>query len=142
LNLPESKQLINQYIEKARVRATESISERLERVATRYLDRIEQAVESDELFDKSPFAVIDRGLKLLDGVGKLRHSPTQDNRQVFAPTIILSDNRTKLLTEGVIKADEAKMLHEGQVDEIVDQKKKLSKEEFGVDLEALALDGN
>jgi hypothetical protein len=72
LNLEKAEELRVLLLSKMRERAVIDIPSRLTQIAEKTVERIQSVIESDELFEKSPFAVIDRGMDVLKGLGHLR----------------------------------------------------------------------
>lgn len=85
LNLPLAKELKQKIMDRMRERTLEDVPSILQNVARKTAERLQTIVNDDELFAKSPFAVIDRGLDVLKGVGHLRGggngAPSQVNNQ-------------------------------------------------------------
>jgi len=86
-----------------------TIEQRMEAVASKAVERIEAVIESDELAEKSPFAVFDRATTYLRSVGKIK-DPDRDNGS--RPLMIPAESM-KVLLDGIKVADEAKRLHSG-----------------------------
>jgi hypothetical protein len=63
----------------------------------------------DELMTRSPFAVVDRGLQLLKGVGRLKTGDPNDTRP--NRVLIMDTESAKILREGLGAANEARRLN-------------------------------
>lgn len=104
----------------------QTIESRMGTVADKFMKRIEAVVEDDELFEKAPFAFVDRGLAIIKGLGKMNGDPssnpnggspavhnTQNN---FAgPVAILSEKAITDLKEAIAFSTEARALHESKL---------------------------
>lgn len=72
LNLPQAKELKDKILARMRERTLEDVPSILKKIAQKTAERLQTIVDDDELFAKSPFAVIDRGLEVMKGVGHLK----------------------------------------------------------------------
>lgn len=72
LNLPQAKELKDKILAKLRERTLEDVPSILKKVAQKTAERLETILNDDDLFEKSPFAVIDRGLDVMKGIGHLK----------------------------------------------------------------------
>lgn len=85
LNLPLAKELKDKIIARMRERTLEDIPTILQKVAHKTAERLLKVVEDDDLFTKSPFAVIDRGLDVMKGIGHMKGggngAPVTNNQQ-------------------------------------------------------------
>lgn len=85
LNLPAAIELKEKILVRMRERILEDVPSILQKVAQKTAERLLTIVEDEELFTKSPFAVIDRGLEAVKGLGHLRGggngSPGVNNQQ-------------------------------------------------------------
>lgn len=109
-----------------RTQQTETISARLENVADKFMRRIEAVADDVDLFEKAPFAVIDRGLTILKNLNHLKggssdsHGGTNGGSSVVNNTQIHQDNRKitvfgekaiNELRDAIRFSDEAKAQH-------------------------------
>lgn len=121
VNLPQAKELRGKILAKIEERATEHVSETLERIGKKALRRVEQALNSDDIFEKSPFHVVDRSIEILKGLRVLKTGGSSDGS---LPPIAVSGNAMFLqnvtgtqmnqLVEGLNKANEAREIHAGR----------------------------
>lgn len=85
LNLPLAKELKDKIMARMRERTMEDVPSILQKVAQKTAERLLKVVEDDDLFTKSPFAVIDRGLDVMKGIGHMKGggngAPAQVNNQ-------------------------------------------------------------
>jgi predicted transcriptional regulator len=70
LNLDESKKRMAEFLEKLKVNNDVNVTEVSERVVGKTLKRLESLLDNEEAFEKSPFAIIDRGLRLSEAIMK------------------------------------------------------------------------
>lgn len=109
-----SKQMI---LNTLRDEAQASIGERLGDVADKFMKRLEHIAKDEELFQRAPFAVVDRGLRVLAGLG---HIKSPDINHGSGPVIhahagskvaVMSNDSINALTEAIHKSEEARRLH-------------------------------
>jgi len=108
-NCPEALQIKQKRSEQLREGQTLTIQDRLEQLKHKALNRVERIIENDEIFDKSPFAVVDRAFKVLE-LGK----PSTTNGGLinnnFNNTLVISEEAARILADGTNKANEVKAL--------------------------------
>jgi hypothetical protein len=102
---------------------TASVQDRMEKVATKFLQKIELVADNDELFEKAPFAFVDRGLAIIKGLGRLEGdransnggSSSVHNTQINnnnSKTFIVSEKAASELRDAIKFSDEAAAQHE------------------------------
>lgn len=106
----EIKRLASQDISKV----TTDISERLNILASRALDHLEAIQNDPKYMENSPFAVVDRGLRILEGLNHLKIKSEVNITNNKA--IMLSPDIAKRLEEGLMKSIAAAQLHSGLPD--------------------------
>lgn len=106
---PQAALLRRKVIESLQDKVMQSMPEKLEQVAAKTVDRLHQVINDDDIFERSPFSVIDRGMKVLSGLGYLKDSPAVNINKA----VILTEQHSKDLIEGLRKAEEAKRLNPG-----------------------------
>jgi hypothetical protein len=115
LNLEQAEVLRNQLIQRMRDAAMQDIPTRLHEIAVKTVDRIHRLVHSDEVFEKSPFAVIDRGMEVVKGLGHLKHGNTEHpvgGITVHGNAVIgMPDALGQRIADGLEKAHEARALN-------------------------------
>lgn len=109
LNTPQADLIRRRVLDNLRESATKQIDGSLEDLADQSLVRMKQIMYDDDLFEKSPFAVVDRGLSILRGVGKLRSEQSMNTNVKNA--IFMSKEDASALLDGMKAADEAKRLN-------------------------------
>ena len=72
LNQPEADEIRDAFLAKMRQTELENVPETLSRIAEKTASRLLTLVNSDEVFEKSPFAVIAAGMDVVKGLGHLR----------------------------------------------------------------------
>jgi len=104
------------------------LGQRLTNVAEKFMNKIELVANDEELFKKSPFAVIDRGLQIIKGIGHLKTASDSDgssrppgvqNNTFIGKAVILSEESAKNLRDAITLSDEVKDLHEHKPFELI-----------------------
>ena len=107
LNSKQGKKLKALILERLRSTVTSTIDKRLEDIADKTVERLTNLVNDDELFDKSPFAVVDRGIAVLKGLSHLKPDDTRSPLNINK-ALILSDAAASTLARAMEKSDRAK----------------------------------
>lgn len=109
LTTPQADICRRRVLDNLRESAVKQIDGSLEDLADQSLVRLKQVMYDDDLFEKSPFAVVDRGISVLRGVGKLRaeSSPGMNVKNA----LFMAKEDAAALLEGMKAADEAKRLN-------------------------------
>lgn len=117
LNLPEAQDLYARLKQKIKEKIETSIVDDLDYVAKKAAKRMRQAVDDDELFDKSPFAVINMGVDVLKGMNHLRGGGNgalhSDLPSMSIGQIVINNGQKSDLLEGLQKVAEVRTLHAG-----------------------------
>ncbi len=108
---PQAKLTRGKVLEQLSKSAIEKVSNDLELLAVQAKKRIAQVLYNDELFERSPFAVVDRGIAVLKGVGKLKTEDEAARGIRINKAVIFTSDDAKAVREALSKADEAKLLH-------------------------------
>src|SRR6266702_5236825 len=103
LGTPEASLVRRRVLDNLRDSVKSNLDQSLEDLADQSVIRLKEVMFDDELFEKSPFAVVDRGLAVLRGVGRLKSG--SDNSTNVNKAIILSAEDSKILREGAARAD-------------------------------------
>lgn len=114
LNLPEAEELRVKLQERLRDKILEDVPTVLTRTAQKVAKRFEEMVDDNELFEKSPFAVIDRGIDLLKGLRHLQTaapSASLPSMTINGPAVIMPAMAAEGIRDGLKKADEALRLN-------------------------------
>jgi hypothetical protein len=114
LNLPRAQELKLKLEQLLREKMETNIPETLEYVARKTAERIKQMIDSDVLFEKSPFAVIDRGLDVMKGLNHLKGGGNGSQPINVERAIIVSGDNAAALVAGFDKADEARRVNAGK----------------------------
>lgn len=108
---PEAKLTRRRVLESLQQKAEDGIPTRLSVLADKATQRIAQVLHDDALFERSPFAVVDRGLSLLRGVGKLKTAAEADSQASQQNILILAGEDASEIRAGLKKAREARDNH-------------------------------
>lgn len=111
LNTPQAEALKEQLLKRLHEVAVTSIPDNLEYIARRTTERLKKVLDDDELFDKSPFAVIDRGMDVLKGLSHLKGGGNGAGSINVNSAIILPISAAENLASGLNKANEVRQLH-------------------------------
>lgn len=117
INTPQAALIRRQLLDALQERVSQTTAKRLESIATKTVERLDKLIHNDTKFEESPFAIIDRGLKVMEGIGKLQRRDAGGIKVDKA--IILSGQHSSELLEGMREAREVKKLHEAEPAEIV-----------------------
>lgn len=117
LNTPQAIKLREIIVIRLREKHTESFGERLSKLNAKALERVEAVIESDDYFEKSPLAIFDRSVTFLKSQGVMK-SPESINSgptigNVIGKAMIMTSEAANILSEGLRKANEVKVLHSG-----------------------------
>ena len=110
LNLPEAEELRVRLQERLRDKILDDVPTVLGRTSQKAAKRFEEMMDDDELFKKSPFAVIDRGIDLLKGLRHLQTATSQPalpSMTINGPAVIMPAMAAEGIRDGLKKADEA-----------------------------------
>lgn len=117
LNQPQATELAAKLQSKLRKDIEENIPETLAYVAQKTASRIKEVIDDDELFRRSPFAVVGMGMDILKGIGHLKHGNSGNggdgggNGMVVHGTVIIAQGQKTDILEGLEKVAEVKRLH-------------------------------
>jgi hypothetical protein len=114
LHTPQAVELKLKLEAKLREKIETNIPETLDYIARKTAERLKQVVDSDELFEKSPFAVIDRGMEVMKGLNHLKGGGNGSNPINVERAIIVSGESAAGLVAGFDKANEARRLNAGK----------------------------
>jgi hypothetical protein len=113
LNLPQAQELKKKLEAKLREKMEVNIPDTLDYVARKGAERLKSMVDNDELFEKSPFAVIDRAMDVMKGLNHLKGGGNGSGPGAInvERAIIVSGAAGSQLVEGFSKADEARRIN-------------------------------
>ena len=114
LNLPQATELMERIVAKMREKSLTDIPSTLQRIAEKTAVRLEKVLDNEDLFEKSPFAVIDRGMDVLKGLNHLKgggNGAPGSVTHVHGNAMIVSSDQADALSEGLRKRNEVKRLH-------------------------------
>ena len=112
LGSPQAAMVRKQVLEDCRKGAVEGISGRMEAIALKSVDRVEELIFDDGLFKESPFGVVDRCIKVLHGTGKMENEAKSSNTRIQNAVILTAEHSSELL-DGLIREEQVKALHSG-----------------------------
>lgn len=117
LNLPAAQELKKKMEAALREKMLTNIPDTLDYIARKTTERLKQVVDNDALFEKSPFAVIDRGMDVLKGLNHLKGGGNGSGSGSInvERAIIVSGASAEGLVAGFGKADEARRMNAGNV---------------------------
>lgn len=114
LHLPQAIELADKLQARLRERIETNIPEVLGYVAQRTAERLKQVIDDDELFEKNPFAVIDRGMDVMKGLNHLRgggNGSPQEGGVTNIGTVVISNGQKSDLMQGLEMIREVKRIH-------------------------------
>ena len=118
LQMPEAVALIDKIQKKFQESAIESIPNVMLELAEQSVRRLKSVMFNDDLFERNPFAIVDRGLDILKGIGHLRgggNGALQPSSAItnIGQQIIVTPSQYDSITQGLEKVAEVKKLHAG-----------------------------
>jgi len=114
LNTPEASLVRRRVLETLREKVDGGIPKRLSDLADKATQRVAQIMYDDAVFERSPFAVVDRALRVLAGVGRLRNAE-ESKGDTHNNILVLSGEAAQDIRDGLRKSREARELHEVDV---------------------------
>ena len=111
VNTPEAKAFNEQCVAKLRGDFQETVSERITKAQQKALDRIENILNDDDIFEASPFAVVDRSLSLLRVGGVRSNGEGGQVANTINNNFLLTADAARIIREGTDKADEVARLY-------------------------------
>lgn len=112
LSRPQALELKEKLQVALRDRMLTNIPETLDYVARKTVERLKQVVDSDELFEKSPFAVIDRGMDVLKGLQHLKGGGNGSTGTINVErAVFVSGSAAENMFDGFTKSDEARRIN-------------------------------
>jgi hypothetical protein len=113
LNTPQAQELKAKLEASLREKMLTNIPETLEYVARKTADLMKKVVDNDQLFEKSPFAVIGMGMDVMKGLNHLKGGGNGAGPINVERAIIVSGESAAGLVAGFDKANEARRLNAG-----------------------------
>lgn len=110
LNTPQAKLIKELTVKRMEKKREETIEQRLDRLANKAMERLEETINNDELAAKNPLGLFDRAITVLKSTNNIKEQPTSvDNSR----TIIVTDAQMEKLNRAMALSDEAKQLNSG-----------------------------
>lgn len=108
LNTPQATIIRTQLIKQIERKRSESIEARLEKLAYKAMDRIEDVMMNDEFANKEKLGIFDRSITVLKSVGKIK---PEGGMTVNNNTMIISDEGLKRIEAAFKLSSDAEKLH-------------------------------
>lgn len=131
LNMEEAESVRVALLERMREKTLTSIPEDLEYVARKTTQLLRKAVDDEEMFERSPFQLIDRGMEVLKGLGHLRGGGNGSNGGTTINVagnaqMVVSTKQADSLAEALSKADQVKLLHAAPIEATITSLEKVA----------------
>jgi hypothetical protein len=119
LNLDESKQRMKEFVDRLKSQNNVDVVEMAAKVTGKSLERLSSMLENDETFNKSPFALIDRGLRVSEmmmkkGVTENPGTSVHIHNGEGASTMVITPGEENNLMNALRKSQEVKKLNAAQ----------------------------
>lgn len=114
LNTDQAKILKQAMIAKIRAEMSDSIEERKIKLAERAMSNVESVLDNEKLLTESPFAMLDRSMKFLQGIGKMGGGEAGGEKGATTNVqnnFIMSDKAAERLIAALGKSEEVQKLH-------------------------------
>lgn len=111
INTPQAALVRRRILTNLQEKVDAGIPRRLGDLADKATQRVAQVLFDDNLFERSPFAVVDRSLAVLRGVGKLKTVSEMEGGNKTNNTIIFTSEDAADIRAGLAKAREASERH-------------------------------
>ena len=122
LNTPQARKVRELVIVQLRDRGKEGLQTRLDTMADKAMSHIERVLDIPSENFKNPLAIFDRSVTFLKAVGKVKgdeNSPhtiiNNTNNTIDKAMMVLSPDQTKQLADGLKKANEVHVIHDGTI---------------------------
>lgn len=123
LNTPQAKKIRELIVNKLNKDNTATISARLERLNESALKHVEFVLDRPTEDFKNPLAIFDRSMAFLKSSGKVKTdehmmniaNTTNVTNNVIGKAMILNAGATELLSEGLKKANQVQVIHDGAI---------------------------
>ncbi len=112
----QGQRLKKLILDRLRSTVAATIPERLEDIADKTVSRLHELIHDDERFQRSPFAVVDRGMAVLKGLRHLKGDAEVNNFRAER-AIVMSHEAAKLIAEGLEKSRQSDLLHGEVIDD-------------------------
>lgn len=119
LNMEQAEEFRLVLLAKMREKQTTTIAEDLEYIANRTTKLLREKIDDKDLIEKSPFALIDRGMDVLKGLRHLQgggNGAPSTQQQINVGTMVINTNQADSLAAALSKADEVRKLHAAPVE--------------------------
>lgn len=120
LNTPQAKKLREIIVQRLRTANNETMVDRIDNLRDVALKRIETILGDDAQAERTPLAIFDKSLAVLKATGSSKergigseYVPGNNVTNNIKNAMIVGPEAGKLITEGLAKAEEAKLLNPG-----------------------------
>lgn len=110
LRTPQAEIIRQLTIKKMEQKHELTLEQRFERLANRALDRVENVMEDDQLFEKNPLGVFDRAIVVLKGTNKIKSEETKTPNGP-QPGMVVSEDVALKLVDALAMSDRVAALH-------------------------------
>src|SRR5205807_6065935 len=118
LNCPKAKLVRRDMLELLRKSVESRMEDRVRDLQEMSLTRLTQYLADDMIFANSPSAVVDKGIKVLQGTGVLRTDAGGSGVLNAKNAFIIAPDAAEGIREGLRLADEARRLHDTNIKEL------------------------
>src|SRR5205807_7720766 len=112
LNTPKAKLVRRDMLELLRKSVESRMEDRVRDLQEMSITRLTQYLADDAIFANAPSAVVDKGIKVLQGTGVLRSDAAGSGVLNAKNAFIISADAADGIREGLRLADEARRLHD------------------------------
>lgn len=114
LNQPQAIELADKLHQKLRANLESDIPSVLTDVAQKTAKLMQRVIDDEVLVQKNPFAIIDRGMEVLKGLGHLKTGAQQGGNTFNGPTVVLTAHQNDAIASGLEKLQQIKVIHGGE----------------------------
>jgi len=114
LSTPQASLVRRRALETLREKVDGGLPKRLSDLADKATQRVAQIMYDDAVFERSPFAVVDRALRVLAGVGRLRNAE-EARGDTTNNVLVLTGESANDIRDGLRKSREAHEKHSHEI---------------------------
>jgi hypothetical protein len=116
LTSPMAKLLRRQILNKLRSSVESTLPQKLQDAAAKAMERVQDFMDDDQLYEKSPFAFVDRAMTVLRAAGHSKHESSGGNAFINTrnANVIMTGEAAEIISAALNKSDEARRLHAGE----------------------------
>ena len=116
LTTDKAVEIKQEFLAKMHEKLMHDIPSMMEDISKLTVRRIRESLENDEIFKNSPLGIIDRGIKIMEGIGKIKTKAAveanvnvTDNSQ--KTTLLFSDKNQERILEALEKSNVVRRIH-------------------------------